>query len=110
MKTIISELRGALMSTVMLALVCCALYPLLVCAIGQALFPKQANGSLVTDAQGVIRGSALIGQNFAGEPPESFPRRADRGAGPCWSARLFSNRDIFLSNGGVGRHYDFYRA
>ena len=56
------------------------------------------------------KAGAAMRQNFAGEPPESFPRREDRGAEPCWSARLFSNRDIFLSNGGVGRHYDFYRA
>ena len=64
MKTIIAELRGAIMSTVMLALVCSGLYPLLVYGIGQALFPKQANGSLITDASGVNRGSTLIGQNF----------------------------------------------
>jgi len=41
-------------------------YPMLVLGIGQNLFPKQANGSLLT-ASGKIVGSTLIGQSFSGE-------------------------------------------
>ena len=67
MKTFVSELRGAIMSTLMLAVVCCGLYPLVVYGIGQAFFQKQANGSLVTDASGVTRGSMLLGQNFTAD-------------------------------------------
>jgi K+-transporting ATPase ATPase C chain len=51
--------------------VCCGLYPLAVYGLGQALFPWQANGSLV-DAQGKPTSpdhavaSKLLGQSFSG--------------------------------------------
>ena len=35
--------------------------------IGQAIFPAQANGSLVRDARGTVIGSALVGQAFASD-------------------------------------------
>ena len=65
MKNFLSELRAALMLTLALAVVCCGLYPLLVFGIGQALFPSKANGSLITDRSGAVRGSRLLGQQFA---------------------------------------------
>lgn len=64
MREFFSELRGAVMSTVMLALVCCGLYPLIVFGIGQLAFPDKANGSLILDADGTVRGSRLLGQQF----------------------------------------------
>jgi K+-transporting ATPase ATPase C chain len=67
MKHFISELRGAVMSTIILAVVCCGIYPLVVFGIGQTLFHDKANGSLIVDKSGVIRGSRLLGQNFTGE-------------------------------------------
>ena len=45
------------------------IYPLLVHAVAQTLFPRQANGSLLTAEKGVV-GSELIGQPFTG--PEWF--------------------------------------
>ncbi|MGZ8199644.1 MAG: potassium-transporting ATPase subunit KdpC [Methylosarcina sp.] len=42
------------------------LYPGLVTGLAQALFPKQANGSILRDKQDKTVGSALIGQPFSG--------------------------------------------
>ena len=64
MKALLVEVRGALVSTMVLAVVCCGLYPLAVWGITQAAFPRQANGSLLTDATGSVRGSRLLGQGF----------------------------------------------
>ena len=66
MKEFMSQLRGAILSTLVLAAVCCGLYPLVVFGLGQALFADKANGSLIVDSKGAIRGSKLIGQNFTG--------------------------------------------
>jgi len=65
MKEFFSHLRGAVMATVILTIVCCGLYPLLVFGISQALFHDKANGSLIIDSDGTARGSRLLGQNFA---------------------------------------------
>jgi K+-transporting ATPase ATPase C chain len=67
MKTLLSEIRSSIMVTVILAVVCCGLYPLVVFGIGQAVFHDKANGSLIVDASGAVRGSRLIGQQFTGE-------------------------------------------
>ena len=67
MKAFFSEIRPALVSTGILAVVCCGLYPLAVTAISAIAFPDKANGSLIRDANGTIRGSELLGQNFSGE-------------------------------------------
>src|SRR5206468_2963538 len=61
-----SHIRGAVISTFVLAVVCCGLYPLIVFGISQALFRDKANGSLIVDPDGRIRGSKLLGQAFAG--------------------------------------------
>ena len=67
MKTILSELRSAVLVTLMLAVVCCGLYPLVVFGLGQLLFHEKANGSLLVDATGTVKGSLLLGQQFTGE-------------------------------------------
>ena len=66
MKKFFSEIRGAVMATLVLALVCCGIYPLVVFGIAQVAFPDKANGSLITDAKGTVVGSKLIGQGFTG--------------------------------------------
>ena len=67
MKRPLSQLRGAVMATLVLAAVCCGLYPLIVFAIAQTAFRDRANGSLLVDERGVVRGSRLLGQNFAAD-------------------------------------------
>ena len=67
MKQLLSHLRGATVATLGLGVVCCGLYPAAVWAIAQAAFPEKANGSLITDRAGTVRGSSLIGQSFSGE-------------------------------------------
>ena len=67
MKNLFSELRGALMATLIFAVVCCGLYPLVVFGISQALFRDKANGSLIVGADGTVLGSKLLGQGFTAE-------------------------------------------
>ncbi len=55
------------MATLALAVVCCGLYPLVVFGLAQALFPDKANGSLIVDEKGVVRGSRLLGQQFTAD-------------------------------------------
>ncbi len=67
MKIVISQIRPAVVSTLVLAAICCGFYPLAVTGIAKAAFAKQADGSLITDKNGTVIGSFLLGQNFSGE-------------------------------------------
>jgi len=67
MKLFLAEIRSSVMATLMLAIVCCGIYPLVVFGLGQLLFHEKANGSLIVETDGTIRGSRLIGQQFTGE-------------------------------------------
>jgi K+-transporting ATPase ATPase C chain len=80
MKEFFSEIRGAVMSTIVLALVCCGIYPLVVFGIGQAVFRDKANGSLILDRDGTVRGSRLLGQGFTAEK-HFHPRPSAAGNG-----------------------------
>ncbi|KUL96309.1 ATPase [Bosea sp. WAO] len=62
-----SHLRPAIVSMVFFSLLLGLAYPLGVTGLAQALFPAQAGGSLVRNANGVVVGSQWIGQNFKGE-------------------------------------------
>jgi K+-transporting ATPase ATPase C chain len=80
MKKLFSEFRSAVMVTLVLAVVCCGLYPLVVFGISQALFHDKANGSLIVDADGTVHGSKLLGQQFTGEKYfQSRPSAAGNG-------------------------------
>jgi potassium-transporting ATPase KdpC subunit len=59
-----NQLRPAIVATFVIMVITGLLYPGLVTAVAQLVFPRQANGSLVVkDGQAI--GSALIGQQFA---------------------------------------------
>ncbi|HLK25568.1 MAG TPA: potassium-transporting ATPase subunit KdpC [Caulobacteraceae bacterium] len=61
----LSEIRPAIVSTILFTILLGLGYPLLVTGIAQIAFPYQANGSLVRDARGQVVGSALLAQGFA---------------------------------------------
>jgi K+-transporting ATPase ATPase C chain len=63
------HLRPTLVSLVVLTVVTGVAYPLVVTAIAQLVFPRQANGSLIVK-DGKVVGSALIGQPF--DDPKYF--------------------------------------
>lgn len=79
MKEIISHFRSAVMSTLVLAVVCCGAYPVIVWGLSQAVFKNKANGSLIVDEKGTLRGSSLLGQNFTGSQ-YFHPRPSSAGA------------------------------
>jgi K+-transporting ATPase ATPase C chain len=65
-KDLISSLRPALVMTLLFALLLGLAYPLALTGIGQALFPGQANGSLVEE-NGQVIGSTVVGQAFTSD-------------------------------------------
>ena len=66
MKNIFAEFGRSIVATIFFAVILCGLYPLVVFGAARLLFPHQANGSLLVDKTGVVRGSALLAQNFTG--------------------------------------------
>jgi K+-transporting ATPase ATPase C chain len=81
-RQLLTGLRMTVVLTILLGLV----YPLVMTAAGQVLFPKQANGSMVKDAQGRVVGSSLLGQSFTdakGNPVARYfqPRPSAAGDG-----------------------------
>lgn len=63
-------IRPAIMALVLFTLLTGVVYPLLITGVAQVLFPRQANGSLITNGAGAVVGSRLIGQEF--DQPQYF--------------------------------------
>jgi K+-transporting ATPase ATPase C chain len=61
----LSEIRPAIVSTVLFTALLGLVYPLAITGVAKVAFPYQAEGSLVRDAHGQVIGSALIAQPFA---------------------------------------------
>jgi len=74
-----NQLRPALVVTAVLMVTTGLVYPGVVTAIAQLVFPRQANGSLMVRSGRVV-GSDLIGQSFAGAG-YFHPRPSAAGAG-----------------------------
>ena len=67
MKSVMKYLNSAFKCSLVLGVLCCVVYPAALTLAGQALFPKQANGSLITvtvDGQEQVVGSEYVGQQF----------------------------------------------
>jgi potassium-transporting ATPase KdpC subunit len=67
MKAFFSEIRGAVSATLVLAFICCGVYPLVVFGISQTFFRDKANGSLIVDPNGMVHGSKLLAQGFTAD-------------------------------------------
>lgn len=64
MSQIMQHVRPAILMTIILTVLLGLAYPLAITGVAQVVFPHQANGSLIRDANGTVIGSELIGQEF----------------------------------------------
>lgn len=94
------HVRVALRAMLVLTLVLGVGYPLLVTGLGRVL-PGRADGSLVTDADGTVVGSALIGQRLTdpdGEPLRGYFQPRPSAAGDGYDAAASSGSNLGPEN------------
>jgi K+-transporting ATPase ATPase C chain len=77
-------------------LLCAVVYPLALWGIGQAAFPRQANGSLIYDGEGKPVGSSLIAQPFTG--PLYFQPRPSHAGGDSYDGAGYDAKASGASN------------
>jgi K+-transporting ATPase ATPase C chain len=91
MKPFLTEIRIAIVATILFAVVCSGIYPVVIWGAAQLLFPHQANGSLVTSPDNKTRiGSSLLAQGFSGAK-YFHPRPSNAGTGYDGSSSGGSN-------------------
>jgi len=74
------QVRAVVLSVLVLTVLTGCIFPLLLGAVARTLFPRKANGSLVSRADGIIAGSELIAQEFT-QPKYFQPRPSAAGNG-----------------------------
>src|SRR5215467_2225495 len=89
------HLRAAVVSLIVLTIVTGVIYPLIVTGIAQAVFPFQANGSLIVK-DGKVVGSALIGQPF--DDPRYFWGRPSATSPFPYNAASSSGSNLSTTN------------
>ena len=92
---LLAQIRPAIVSLVFFTILTGILYPLLVTGIAQAVFHKEAEGSLITSSNGKVLGSSLIGQNF--DDPKYFWGRISA-TSPAYNASSSSGSNLGPSN------------
>ena len=83
------------MATLILAVICCGVYPLIVTGIGQALFPDHASGGIIQRNNKAI-GAKIIGQGFS--KPEYFHGRPSSAGDKGYDAANSSGSNLGPTN------------
>src|SRR6185295_1528100 len=78
--------------------ICCVLYPAVLWVIGQAVFPEQAEGSLLKGPDGMVVGSRLIAQPFTKDEyfqprPSAVSYNGAASGATNWAASNYLLRD-----------------
>jgi len=95
LRDILHTLRPACLMLLALSLITGLAYPALVTGLAQALFPRQASGSLVSES-GKVVGSELLGQQFSG--PGHFWARPSATAPMAYNAAASGGSNLGPTN------------
>jgi K+-transporting ATPase ATPase C chain len=88
LKSLPREILIAIRLTLVFGLATGLIYPLAITGVGQVVFPSQANGSLVSDKNGQVVGSKLIGQWFDPTDARYFHPRPSATVDPATGTAL----------------------
>jgi len=91
----LKQLKPALIIFLSMTVLTGIIYPLAITGIAQVIFPRQANGSLITQ-NGQVVGSSLIGQQF--DDPKYFWSRLSDTGDHAYNASASSGSNLAATN------------